>query len=187
MTNVFIETPKYSELVLALRKDPKQILASLTDIKADAWHMVTGIAGEAFELLENYPEGADPENVIEELGDLCFYLVGLWICTGAKPVVAWTDPAQMTRSELYLQIAYWSGKILDVVKKWIVYEKDYKEIQPQLQQYTRELAGVIECMGRDFGFSPKFVLRYNMAKLTERYGEKYSDAAAKARADKVGE
>jgi NTP pyrophosphatase (non-canonical NTP hydrolase) len=73
----------YSDMVAALVKPGKDVVASLTPEMADAWHMATGVAGEAGELLDAVKKAAiyckpiDLENVIEELGDLEFYMEGL--------------------------------------------------------------------------------------------------------------
>lgn len=73
----------YSEMVAALAKPGADIVATLTPEMAHAWHMATGIAGEAGEALDAvkkyaiYCKPIDRENVVEELGDLEFYMEGL--------------------------------------------------------------------------------------------------------------
>jgi NTP pyrophosphatase (non-canonical NTP hydrolase) len=73
----------YSSLVHNLAKPGKEIQEALTPEQAAAWHMATGISGEAGELLDAikkyaiYQKKIDIENVIEELGDLEFYMEGL--------------------------------------------------------------------------------------------------------------
>lgn len=70
----------HEELVVALAKNPDVILAEMTADKADLIHAVLGISGEAGELLDAIKKAAiynkplDIDNVIEELGDLEFYL-----------------------------------------------------------------------------------------------------------------
>lgn len=74
---------KYAEMVKILAKDGEDILKNLTPAKCHQWHMATGIAGESGELLDAvkkvvaYDKRLDLENVIEELGDLEFYMEGL--------------------------------------------------------------------------------------------------------------
>lgn len=71
---------EHSELVYNLVKDPEEILQSLYYEKVDLIHAILGISGEAGELLDAikkhtiYNKPLDVENVIEELGDLEFYL-----------------------------------------------------------------------------------------------------------------
>lgn len=73
----------YEELVRALCKPGEQIVNELTPIQAHMLHMAIGVAGEAGELLDAikkhciYQKPLDLENVIEELGDLEFYMAGL--------------------------------------------------------------------------------------------------------------
>jgi len=73
----------HPELVAALAKPGDQIVSSLTAEAAHMLHMAVGISGEAGELLDAVKKAAiyckpiDRENVIEELGDLEFYMEGL--------------------------------------------------------------------------------------------------------------
>lgn len=73
----------YPVMVSALVKPGADIVSSMTPEKAHVLHMAIGIAGEAGELLDAikkavvYNKDLDLENVIEELGDLEFYLEGL--------------------------------------------------------------------------------------------------------------
>lgn len=74
---------EYGLMVAKLAKDPALVRDSLTDEKTDLIHMVIGICGEAGELLDQikkhvmYEKELDVENVIEELGDIEFYMEGL--------------------------------------------------------------------------------------------------------------
>jgi NTP pyrophosphatase (non-canonical NTP hydrolase) len=70
-------------MVAALVKPGADILATLTPHSCNVLHMAVGISGEAGELLDAikkavvYNKPLDRENVIEELGDLEFYMEGL--------------------------------------------------------------------------------------------------------------
>lgn len=70
----------YAQMVAALVKSGEAILADLTPSAAALWHAGTGVAGEAGELLDAvkkhaiYARQLDRVNVIEELGDLEFYM-----------------------------------------------------------------------------------------------------------------
>lgn len=74
---------KHSDMVGILVKKGGDILTELTPEKCNLWHMATGVAGEAGELLDAvkkhvaYNKLLDIKNVIEELGDLEFYMEGL--------------------------------------------------------------------------------------------------------------
>lgn len=74
---------EFKDMVQALAKDGTEILSSLTPDRCHELHMAVGISGEAGELLDAikkaviYCKPLDRENVIEELGDLEFYMEGL--------------------------------------------------------------------------------------------------------------
>lgn len=70
----------HAEMVTLLRKPAEHIHADLTAKKIDVWHAATGIVGEAGELIDAikkhviYNKELDIKNVIEELGDIEFYM-----------------------------------------------------------------------------------------------------------------
>ena len=70
----------YPEIVRNLIKSGEEIINELTPWQADLWHCSTGVAGEGGELLDAvkkhviYQRPIDRDNVIEELGDLEFYM-----------------------------------------------------------------------------------------------------------------
>lgn len=73
----------YANMVMTLAKDGQKFIDDLTPASAHALHMAIGVSGEAGELLDAvkkyavYVKPIDRENVIEELGDLEFYMEGL--------------------------------------------------------------------------------------------------------------
>ncbi len=83
MTEIHPDEDDYPALVAALKKPGSQIIAELTPKKASALHMAIGVSGEAGELLDAikkwvlYGKPLDVQNVLEELGDLAFYIQGL--------------------------------------------------------------------------------------------------------------
>jgi len=70
----------HPQLVAALVKPGADIAAQLSPDAADLWHAATGIAGEGGEVLDAikkvaiYNKPLDVENIVEELGDLEFYM-----------------------------------------------------------------------------------------------------------------
>lgn len=74
---------QFENMVTALCKDPNAIKRELTVSDCHLIHMIMGISGEAGELLDAvkkytiYRKPLDRENVVEELGDLEFYIEGL--------------------------------------------------------------------------------------------------------------
>lgn len=81
-TNPIVEAD-HAKMVSALKKPGKQICEELSFTEAEILHMAVGIATEAGELLDQakrhtiYQKQLDVENVIEELGDLEFYMEGM--------------------------------------------------------------------------------------------------------------
>ncbi len=73
----------YEIMVLQLQKDGEAILAKLTPIQAATIHMAMGVTGEAGELGDAvkrwaiYQKELDRANVVEELGDLEFFMAGI--------------------------------------------------------------------------------------------------------------
>lgn len=78
----------FSDMVAKLVKDGAQIKRELTPEQADMLHMAVGVSGEAGELLDAikrytiYQKELDLENVIEELGDLEFFMERIRQLTG---------------------------------------------------------------------------------------------------------
>lgn len=76
-------TTQYAAMVTAKKKPGTDIAAQMSGGQADALHMAVGVAGEAGELLDAikrfaiYQKPLDRANVIEELGDLEFFMEGL--------------------------------------------------------------------------------------------------------------
>lgn len=73
----------HQDLVRALVKPGEDIAANITPQEAHALHMIAGVSGESGELLDAikkhviYKKPLDRANVVEELGDLEFYMEGL--------------------------------------------------------------------------------------------------------------
>jgi NTP pyrophosphatase (non-canonical NTP hydrolase) len=72
--------PSFPSFVRAITKCPHDILSQLSPSKVNLIHAVFGVSGEAGELLDAvkkhvvYGKDLDHENIVEELGDLEFFL-----------------------------------------------------------------------------------------------------------------
>lgn len=72
--------PSHAQMVSECAKRASLIKSELTEKQTDLWHGATGVATEAGELLSTvkahviYQKPLDVDNVIEELGDLEFYM-----------------------------------------------------------------------------------------------------------------
>jgi NTP pyrophosphatase (non-canonical NTP hydrolase) len=71
---------QHRRMVVELCKNPQDIVFAMTDKKADLMHQALGVAGESGEIVDAikkfsiYNKPLDHENLIEELGDMEFYM-----------------------------------------------------------------------------------------------------------------
>jgi NTP pyrophosphatase (non-canonical NTP hydrolase) len=76
-------TTTYQQFVNSIVKPGDEIICQLTPQKAHLLHMAVGVSGEAGELLDAikkhcvYQKQIDLNHVMEEAGDILFYLTGL--------------------------------------------------------------------------------------------------------------
>jgi len=81
---------KHHEMVTCLVKCGEKIKEEITGDEAHLLHMAVGICGEAGELIDAvkkaviYRKKLDLDNVIEELGDLEFYMEGVRQAVGVS-------------------------------------------------------------------------------------------------------
>lgn len=177
-------TITHPELVAKLSKTGEQILATLTPEAAHNWHMVTGLSGEIGELIEAW-EHRDRENMIEEVGDIEFYLEGLR--QGTHLVREEVQPAICLAFRYqFAELTRAGAAALDAVKKQAIYNQplDVSKLARHLVRIDALLEGIraklIKCTRDE-------CLQANIAKLSKRYNGCYSDKAAQRRADKVAE
>ncbi len=73
----------FTDMVKVLKKPGEAIVSQMTPMKADLMHMAVGVSGEAGELLDAvkryviYDKPIDIVNVVEELGDIEFFMEGI--------------------------------------------------------------------------------------------------------------
>lgn len=73
----------YSKMVTDLSKPGKEIIEEMTPLQAHCLHMALGVCGEAGELLDAvkknsiYQKAVNRKNIVEELGDLEFFMEGV--------------------------------------------------------------------------------------------------------------
>ena len=191
-----IETKiKHPEMVAGLAKRGEYIINELTPDSIHLLHMAVGIAGEAGELCQaiysksNFDE-IDKENVIEELGDLEFYLEGfrqglqlerietLGVGGGAT---AGSDMITVKDKAVLLNVE--ASILLDFVKKHVFYVKTIK-IDSVINSLTKINNHMFILRSR-FCIEYHEAIDHNIAKLGERYkGHSYTNEQAIDRADK---
>lgn len=191
----------HSEMVSALVKDGEAIRSSLSAEDCHILHMAVGISGEVAELQEAVVKAKsdsslsyikfDRVNLVEELGDIEFYIEGLCQGLGIENPSSDTVTAEDAATAppfvtlIYsLKVGADAGAILDYVKKAVVYRK-----QLELDELTKSIADL--CNSLDIfraivNVSRDEALADNIEKLGKRYeGFKYSNQAAIDRADKA--
>lgn len=199
----------FSGMVKRLAKNGDMIVQELDGSKAHILHMAVGIAGEAAELLEAFyvPRNLqnvelDMNNVIEELGDMEFYVEGLWQGIPANELVNINlstvmgvsfKPLHDTLSfptveahpviERLHEIVVMAGTVLDNVKKMVIYQKP--EMMHSIGTSLAALMWYMESLYRALNLNRDAVIIANMNKLNKRYGHTYSNESAQARADKA--
>lgn len=190
-------TISHPELVAALAKPGDDILKSLTGNArghVPCVRLVTGEAGELFAALLALAAANDEksffsykkakaakENILEELGDLEFYLEGLRSGLG------------LTREDVMLAATKtgWpsdlperAGDVIDAVKQWVIYNKPLDV--PAIAEALGNLDVILSEVRAAHGITLSQSLGGNVLKLGARYEKlNYSDEAAQARADKA--
>lgn len=181
----------YADFVKALKKPGEAILETLTGQQADLLHMAIGLSGEAAELLEPFyavkasQTLIDRANVVEELGDLEFFLEGIHENTGIKRLEwdEWSANDDEPRDDVLAALVIASGAILDTVKRNTIYGKalDEKKLAEQLSTFGEVLNDLYAILG----VTRAEVINHNVEKLATRYATlTYSDKQAQDRADK---
>jgi len=84
---------------------------------------------------------------------------------------------------MVLGISGEAGELLDAVKKSAIYKKTLD--RPNVIEELGDLEFYMQGLRSALGITREDTLRHNISKLTKRYGDKYSNQAAQARADKV--
>lgn len=75
-----------------------------------------------------------------------------------------------------------AGEIIDTIKKHVMYNQPLD--RANLKEELGDLFFYFTNLCQEAGFELSAIIEHNREKLTKRYAQGYSDAAAKARADK---
>lgn len=174
----------HKDMVKVLAKPGAEIAAHMTAFEAHMIHMAVGVAGEAFELLAAVMND-DRDNVLEELGDIEFYFEGL--CQGTEAIITQqVFSLQDVTEDPLPDVLVKAGEVLDVSKKIVIY-KDPSKL-PKLLTEMQSFRTALDRFYTLTELTREQALEHNINKLGQRYeGFKYSDGAAKARADKSGD
>ncbi len=194
---------EHSEMVKRLAKPSEALLAG--QVGSDRPHL----EHMAFALLIEIGEVAEPlvalaneanihtenhdgliENVLEELGDIEFFMSGIRQPLGFDRLDLREDEERFSfvgdLPDIILGLLISASHLCDPFKKHAVYGK---ELTPAMHESARlafiEVEEALRVIRSILGFSLPQVLEANMKKLGQRYSSgTYSDAQAIARADK---
>lgn len=184
---------KFTQMVLDLRKPPEDIADSLYQHPTNCHlaHMAMGVIGEAVELHLAYLN-ADKLNMVEEAGDIEFFL------EGCRHGFNWTVPPLTRRTKSQYEreclphmntncVLRAAEHVMDMLKKYTIYEKQLK--LDAYGQALQDLATALDGFYAANSIQRRLVIRDNMTKLltgaNARYKEgSYSNEQAQARADK---
>lgn len=173
----------FAQMVEDLVKDGEEIRLSLTAKKCDLLHMAVGVAGEASELTEAVYI-ADIKNVIEECGDIEFYMQRLNVLTGGLLL---REEKADARVDALTCVNIEAGQVLDVVKKHVIYNKEsaFDLIAPALQKLANALDQFYGCTYATKQQAMEHCLNKLLKGENARYAAgTYSDEAAATRSDK---
>lgn len=187
---------EHAAMVDALVKPGVSIMLDLNPIKAERLHMAVGLVGEVGELVTNYVESdttnrIDYINVLEELGDIEFYLEGLCQTYGLERMRPTAEFSKENGHPLaLLSLVSAAGEVLDLVKKEAIYNKsaEHAGVGLQLLKLRVHLDNVYDEYSEQH-ITPESAREANLQKLLKgdkaRFKEgSYSNSAAQERADK---
>ncbi len=194
----------FPQHVAALMKSPLLILDHITTEKIALMHAGIGLAGETFELnevllaitKEKEKEIDHSANLVEELGDLLFYITDIEniLCGIGYEVVRqhteWEDNHPLDDMAAINKTV---DQIVNLIKAVFAYNAQlsshYKgddyTIAVRLCVLVAELYNRIENVSQSIDVGMDKIREHNYNKLKVRYPEGYTDLAAAERADKT--
>jgi len=187
----------HSELVWKLVKSGETIRQELTACQCNVLHLTLALAGEIAELAiplrgwDHYAVPLDNSNILEEFGDIEFFLEGIRQELGLnyEDSLKRADQVEIDTLNNYslshdvesLFIA--TGRLIDAIKRWAIYRKylDINEVMISLGN----MEVYLESIRRMFSIKRVQTQNNNIEKLSKRYKElSYSDESANERVDK---
>lgn len=140
-------------------------------------HMTLGIFTEIAEMDEGFadPNGIDLVNIKEEHGDLIFYVIGYSILRNIE-----LEFQKVTRTYTLRNVLRTAGRLADLSKKKLAYDKEYDRLKEQdyLQTLFNQLLNFYD-MG--YYFDPVESMDRVYRKLSARYENGFSVEAANNR------
>jgi NTP pyrophosphatase (non-canonical NTP hydrolase) len=143
-------------------------------------HAALGLATEIEELLVNYSGYADPVNILEEVGDLTWYLSIFYReypeIENVKVSASETYYNRGNPHDLIMDMMKGILQIQDIIKKKLYYNKPVN--QETMNLLVATLDSNIRMYLELYELKIEDVWEKNIAKLKARYGEKFSSERA---------
>jgi NTP pyrophosphatase (non-canonical NTP hydrolase) len=110
---------------------------------------------------------------------------GMMVAALVKPgqdIIESLSPERADLLHMAVGVSGEAGELLDAVKKHVIYNKplDIENVKEEIGDLYFYIERILQLIDT----SRDEIMERNIAKLTKRYGEKYSDKAAQERADK---
>jgi NTP pyrophosphatase (non-canonical NTP hydrolase) len=138
-------------------------------------HAVMGILTETEELLDNHLIQKDETNILEEIGDVQWYLAII----GREYNMDFPTDLPLTNEDpmkIVVSIIKQTCKLLDMLKKKIYYNKPINE--ESFKQITTLVMILTQSYMNHYSIDIKESFDINIKKLKARYGEKFSSDKA---------
>lgn len=138
-------------------------------------HATMGILTEVEELLDNHIGKEDPTNILEEIGDVTWYIAIIAreynLDLPENLPLSNKDPMKIV-----ISIIKNTSKLLDALKKKIFYNKEINE--ESFKQTTIIIMILVQSYMNHFNIDIEKSFDINIKKLKSRYGEKFSSEKA---------
>lgn len=183
-------------MVAKLYKKGDILIQEITPLDIELCHAAFGVVGELGELFGGVEYAyanrvqIDMANVLEELGDLEFFMENLRTLLGftRDDVLTCEDvclvPAGPVRMAGHMLV--YATDAMDQIKKAVIYRKEINK--KAILTCLSKIEFILEPFRLHFNYSYEQVLEGNMDKLAKRYdGFEYTDQRAQERADKPEE
>lgn len=138
-------------------------------------HSVMGILTETEELLDNHFIQKDETNILEEVGDITWYLAII----GREYNLEFESHTTLSNEEpinIIISIIKQSLKLLDALKKKIFYNKKIDD--ESFKEIFREIMNLTMIYMNHHSIDLEKAFDVNIAKLKSRYGDKFTSDRA---------
>ena len=157
-------------LPLAMRTEAT---AAESPLQRRLLHAAIGLSTESAELLDS----TSPTNMLEELGDLCWYCAIIYNALGLNPDHDVEIREYSSTTHIRILVAQ-SGIILDFMKKVEFYGADLDKYRGEIEALTHCIISHVAALAVQMDSTLSNVLEANVRKLAVRYPSRFTKEAA---------